>query len=55
MENFRILGAILFSTIFALGDVAALVASLVVDGVAPRTDPVPVRVPAVVQLQTVVR
>lgn len=40
-------------TIFALGDVAAFVASLRVDGVAPRADTIPVWVPAVVQLQTV--
>ena len=41
------------STIFALGDVAALITSLWVGGVAPRTDPIPIRIPAVVQLQTV--
>lgn len=42
-------------TVFALWDVAAFVASLGVGGVAPRTDSIPVRVPAVVQLQTVGR
>lgn len=40
-------------TVFALGDVAALVATLRVGGVAPGSDTIPVRVPAVVQLQTV--
>lgn len=40
-------------TIFALGDVAAFVASLRVGGVTPGADTIPVWVPAVVQLQTV--
>lgn len=40
-------------TVFALGDVAALVAALRVGGVAPGSDTIPVGVPAVVQLQTV--
>lgn len=40
-------------TIFALGNVAAFIASLRVGGVAPRTDPIPIRIPAVVQLQTI--
>lgn len=40
-------------TIFALGNVAAFVASLWVCGVAPRSDPVPIWIPAVVQLQAV--
>lgn len=40
-------------TIFALGDVAAFITSLGVGGVTPRTDSIAVRVPAVVQLQTI--
>lgn len=40
-------------TIFALGDVAAFISALGVGGVAPRADPVPVWISAVVQLQTV--
>lgn len=40
-------------TVLALGDVAAFVATLRVGGVAPGSDTIPVRVPAVVQLQTV--
>lgn len=40
-------------TIFALGNVAALVASLWVGGVAPRTDAVSIWIPAVVQLQAI--
>lgn len=40
-------------TVFALGDVAAFVASLGVCGVAPGADAIPIWVPAVVQLQTI--
>lgn len=40
-------------TIFALVNVAAFVAALRIGGVAPRTDTIPIRVSAVVQLQTV--
>jgi len=40
-------------TVFAVGDVAALIAALGVRGVAPGADAVPVRVPAVVQLQAI--
>lgn len=40
-------------TVFALGDVAAFIASLGVCGVAPGADAIPIWVPAVVQLQTI--
>lgn len=41
------------STVFALRNVAALIASLGVRGVAPRADAISVWIPAVVQLQAV--
>lgn len=42
-------------TVFALWDVAAFITPLGVRGVAPRTDPISIWVPAVVQLQAVGR